>query len=73
MTRPPVPPFDEGQWWRSHPYHRIATKLSIFAATGHEPEVTLALKCKKGGFATFGFADQGSRVSHVNGTAKKGT
>ena len=43
MTRPPVPPFDEGQWWRSHPYHRIATKLSIFAATGHEPEVTLAL------------------------------
>jgi hypothetical protein len=33
----------EGQWWRSHPYHRIATKLSIVAATGHEPEITLAV------------------------------
>ncbi len=33
----------ERQWWRSHPYHRPATKLSIVAATGHEPEVTLAV------------------------------
>ena len=43
MTRPPVPPFDEGQWWRSHPYHRIATKLSIFATLGREPVVDLTL------------------------------
>jgi uncharacterized protein len=33
----------DGQWWRSHPHHRTATKLSIVAATGHEPEVTLGL------------------------------
>ena len=33
----------DGQWWRSHPYHRIATKLSIVVATGREPEVELAL------------------------------
>ncbi len=33
----------EGQWWRSHPYHRTATKLSIVAATGREPEVVLAM------------------------------
>ncbi len=32
-----------GQWWRSHPYHRFATKLSIVAATGREPEVALAV------------------------------
>jgi hypothetical protein len=43
MTRPPVPPFDEGQWWRSHPYHRTATKLSIVVGTGCEPVVTLAV------------------------------
>lgn len=32
-----------GQWWRSHPYHRFATKLSIVAATGREPEVALTV------------------------------
>jgi uncharacterized protein len=32
-----------GQWWRSHTYHRFATKLSIVAATGREPEVALAV------------------------------
>jgi nuclear transport factor 2 (NTF2) superfamily protein len=32
-----------GQWWRSHHCHRTATKLSIVAATGREPEVTLAV------------------------------
>src|SRR5215217_3258713 len=32
-----------GQWWRSHPYHRTATKRSIVASTGREPEVELAL------------------------------
>jgi hypothetical protein len=26
-----------------HPYHRTATKLSIVAATGREPEVELAI------------------------------
>ena len=31
------------QWWRSRPYHRFATKLSIVAATGREPEVALAV------------------------------
>ena len=30
-----------GQWWRSHPYHRTATKLSIVAVTGREPELAL--------------------------------
>ncbi len=34
---------ESGQWWRSHPHHRIATKLSIVVATGREPEVELAL------------------------------
>jgi hypothetical protein len=43
MTRPPVPPFDEGQWWRSHPYPRFATKLGIFATLGREPVVDLTL------------------------------
>ena len=43
MTRPPVPPFDEGQWWRSHPYHRFATHLRVVATPGEEPEVELAL------------------------------
>jgi len=33
----------EGQWWRSHPYHRFATHLRVSAATGCEPEVELAL------------------------------
>ena len=32
-----------GQWWRSHPYHRFTTKLSIVAAAGREPEVALAV------------------------------
>ena len=32
---------ESGQWWRSHPYHRTATKLSIVAGTGREPEVAL--------------------------------
>jgi uncharacterized protein len=33
----------EGQWWRSHPYHRTATKRSIVASTGREPEAEVAL------------------------------
>ena len=33
----------EGQWWRSYPYHRTATKLSIVASTGREPEAEVAL------------------------------
>lgn len=32
-----------GQWWRSHPYHRFATRLRVVASTGHEPEAELAL------------------------------
>jgi uncharacterized protein len=31
----------DGQWWRSHPYHRFATRLRIVAGTGREPEVEL--------------------------------
>ena len=34
---------ESGQWWRSHPYHRIATRLRISATPGREPEVELAL------------------------------
>ena len=30
-------------WWSGHPYHRTATKLSIVAATGREPEIELAM------------------------------
>ena len=33
----------DGQWWRSHPHPRFATRLRIVASTGHEPEVELAL------------------------------
>ncbi len=33
----------EGQWWRSHPYHRFATHLRIVASIGQEPEVELSL------------------------------
>ena len=33
----------EGQWWRSHPYHRFATRLRVFATAGKKPEVELAL------------------------------
>ena len=32
----------EGQWWRSHTYPRIATKLRVTAATEQEPEAELA-------------------------------
>jgi nuclear transport factor 2 (NTF2) superfamily protein len=32
-----------GQWWRSHPYHRFATRLRVFAALGQEPAVEVAL------------------------------
>jgi uncharacterized protein len=34
---------EDGQWWRSHPYHRFATQLCIVAGTGREPEAELAL------------------------------
>jgi nuclear transport factor 2 (NTF2) superfamily protein len=30
-----------GQWWRSHTYPQIATKLRVTAATGQEPEAEL--------------------------------
>jgi nuclear transport factor 2 (NTF2) superfamily protein len=33
----------DGQWWRSHPYHRFATHLRVVATPGEEPEVELAL------------------------------
>ncbi len=32
-----------GQWWRSHPYHRFATRLRVSAALGQELEVEVAL------------------------------
>ena len=32
-----------GQWWRSHPYPRFATRLRVFATAGKKPEVELAL------------------------------
>lgn len=31
-----------GHWWRSHTYHRIATKLRVTAASGREPVAQLA-------------------------------
>ncbi len=33
----------DGQWWRSHPYPRFATRLRVVATPGEEPEVELAL------------------------------
>ena len=33
----------DGQWWRSHPYHRFATRLRIVAGTGRETKAELAL------------------------------
>ncbi len=30
-------------WWSGHPHHRTATKLRIFAGTGREPKVELAV------------------------------
>ena len=33
----------DGQWWRSHPYHRFATHLRVVATPGEKPEVELAL------------------------------
>jgi uncharacterized repeat protein (TIGR01451 family) len=47
--------------------------VTVLPAPPAPPTPTTKEQCKKGGFATFGFADQGSCVSHVNGTAKKGT
>ena len=34
---------EDGQWWRSHPYHPFATRLCVVASTGQEPEAELAL------------------------------
>ena len=33
----------EGQWWRSHPYHRFTTRLRVVATPGAEPECDVAL------------------------------
>jgi uncharacterized protein len=33
----------DGQWWRSHTYHRFATRFRVSAALGQEPEVELFL------------------------------
>lgn len=37
------------------------------------PKPTTKEQCKNNGFANFGFVDQGSCVSYVNSTTKKGT
>ena len=34
---------DDGQWWRSHPHHRFATRLRVSAAPGRQLEVEMAL------------------------------
>lgn len=34
---------EDGQWRRSHPYHRNTTKLRIVAGTGREPKFELAV------------------------------
>jgi uncharacterized protein len=34
---------EEGQWWRSHPYHRLATRFRVTAGAGRVPEDELTL------------------------------